>query len=640
MKHRKNSKYFMYLLISLLATSFLIFSSVSKVSAQTNDDPVIEPFHPPSKGAEHGIFWGTSGFNTQPEANYYIKRGESVSINSNFVRYIGWFSWWGTSKYDWYENIDGKGWQRLNRDSASMKVQTNKDSKVHDIYYQAINTFRNDTYYSEMAHVHVLSNEIKAESVTIEPNKNYLYSTKDNKLFDNWTYINDETKPQDSTGKLQWTLGEFKGKDTVPETENKLATVNTSGLITAKNGAVGVLNVTGYIVNEDGTSVSDTKKLRIGGGLEDQTGHVKQKATFNIETGKSIARDNETAQIDIKWHRVKDKKDTIVAGNKNNQLSMTTDVLDESDSHNEYYAIITAGNSQLRTNNAHLKVLPPIDPMVHLDSKMENVSFPKGNSDNKTLHHVTNDDVVKYTMTLKNGGIKNLKKSTLKLPLNQHTEVASIKFDGVENNKHSFNTVEKSLEVPIDDLEQDHEHKVEIETKTKGINDEHSYSFKPILSGFYDDMTHKYESDGDLLTLHYTDDRIAAEFKKIHFQPVALFEREKYKFRTSETVAPNPVVSIRDSRRNRVPVKVTVKQTTNFINGKNILDANLLFVSQNAQPVSLNEKVTVAQTDREQPLQSITWDESHGLILHVDNTKARPPGNYSATLVWNIENAP
>jgi len=196
------------------------------------------------------------------------------------------------------------------------------------------------------------------------------------------------------------------------------------------------------------------------------------------------------------------------------------------------------------------------------------------------------------------------------------------------------------LEVPIDDLEHDHEHKVEIETNTKGVNDEHSYSFKPILSGFYDDMKHKYESDGDLLTLNYTDDRIAAEFKKIHFQPVTLFEREKYKFRTSETVAPNPVVSIRDSRRNRVPVKVTVKQTTNFINGENVLDANLFFVSQNLQPISLNEKVTVAQTDREQPLQSITWDESHGLILHVDNTKAKPPGNYSATLVWNIENAP
>ncbi|WP_338232025.1 hypothetical protein [Companilactobacillus muriivasis] len=640
MKHRKNSKYFMYLLISLLATSFLFFPSVSEVSAQTNDDQGVEPFHPPSKGAEHGIFWGTSGFNTQPEANYYIKRGESVSINSNFVRYIGWFSWWGTSKYDWYENIDGKGWKRLNKDSASMKVQTNKDSKVKNIYYQAINTFRNDTYYSEMAHVHVLSNEIKAESVKIEPNKDYLYSTKDNKLFDNWTYIDDVTTPKDSTGKLQWTLGELKGKETVPVTENELATVNSSGLVTAKNGAMGTLNVTGYIVNEDGTSVSDTKQIRIGGGLEDQTSHVKKKATFNIETGRSIARGNETAKIDIKWHRIKANKDTFVAGDKDNPLSMTTNILDESDDNNQYYAIITAGDAYVKTNYAHLHVLPPIDPTVHLETRMENISFPKGNSDNKTLHHVTNDDVVKYTMTLKNGGIKNLKKSLLKLPLNQHTEVTAIKFDGLEHNNHSFNTIEKSLEVSIDDLEHDHEHKVEIETKTKGVNDEHSYSFKPILSGFYDDMKHKYESDGDLLTLHYTDDQIAAEFKKIHFQPVTPFEREKYKFRTSETVAPNPVVSIRDSRRNRVPVKVTVKQTTNFINGENVLDANLFFVSQNAQPISLNEKVTVAQTDRDQPLQSITWDESHGLILHVDNTKAKPPGNYSATLVWNIENAP
>ncbi|WP_338216879.1 hypothetical protein [Companilactobacillus muriivasis] len=640
MKHRKNSKYFIYLLISLLTASFLIVSSVSKVSAQTSDDPGIEPFHPPSKSAEHGIFWGTSGFSTQPEANYYIKRGESVSINSNFVRYIGLFSWWGTSKYDWYENIDGKGWKRLNKDSASMKVQTNKDSKVRDIYYQAINTFRNDTYYSKMAHVHVLSNEIKAESVTIEPNKNYLYSTKDNKLFDNWTYINDVTKPQDSTGKLQWTLGVFKGKETVSVTENELATVNPSGLVTAKNGVMGTLSVTGYIVNEDGTSVSDTKQIRIGGGLEDQKSHVKQRATFNIETGRSVARDNETAQTDITWHRKKADKDTIVASNRDNPLSMTTEILNESDDNNRYYAIIEAGKFTVKTNEARLHVLPPIDPTVHLETRMENISFPKGNSDNKTLHHVTNDDVVKYTMTLKNGGIKNLKKSLLKLPLSQHTEVVAIKFDGIEHNNHSFNTIEKSLEVPIDDLEHNHEHKVEIETKTKGVNDEHSYSFKPILSGFYDDMKHKYESDGDLLTLHYTDDRIAAEFKKIHFQPVTPFEREKYKFRTSETVAPNPVVSIRDSRRNRVPVKVTVKQTTNFVNGENVLDANLFFVSQNSQPISLNEKVTIAQTDREQPLQSITWDESHGLILHVDNTKAKPPGNYSATLVWNIENAP
>jgi len=615
----------MYLLISLLATSFLVVSSVSKVSAQTNDDQGVEPFYTPSKSVEHGLFWSTSGFNTQPEANYYIKRGESVTINSYFVKAHNFLSWawpWGDkTSYDWYENIDGKGWHKLNRDSASMKVQTSKDSKVQDIFYQATNSYKKNTYYSKMAHVHVLSNEIKAESVTIDPNKNYLYSIKDNKLFDNWTYINDVTKPKNSTGKLQWTLGEFKGKETIPVTENELATVNSSGLVTAKNGAMGNLSVTGYIVNEDGTSVSDTKRIRIGGGLEDQRSHVKQKATFNIETGRSIARDNETAKIDIEWHRIKVNKDTIVAGDKDDLLSMTTNVLDESDDNNQYYAIIKAGKFTVKTNNAHLHVLPPIDPTVHLETRMENISFPKGNSDNKTLHHVTNDDVVKYTMTLKNGGIKNLKKSLLKLPLNQHTEVTAIKFDGVEHNNHSFNTIEKSLEVPIDDLEHDHEHKVEIETNTKGINDEHSYSFKPILSGFYDDMKHKYESDGDLLTLNYTDDRIAAEFKKIHFQPVTLFEREKYKFRTSETVAPNPVVSIRDSRRNRVPVKVTVKQTTNFINGENVLDANLFFVSKNYQPISLNEKVTVAQTDREQPLQSITWDESHGLILIAENKR-------------------
>jgi len=411
MKNRKNSKYFMYLLISLLATSFLLVSSVSKVSAQTNGDQGVEPFHPPSKNPEFWFVWRTSGFNTQPENDYYIKRGESVTINSHFVRSLGLFSLIGSSAYDWYENVDGSGWNRLGNDSASMKVRTSKNSKVHDIYYQAINKFRRDVYYSKMAHVHVLSSEIKAESVTIEPNKNYLYSTRDNNLFDNWTYINDVTKPKDSTGKLQWTLGEFKGKETVPVTENELATVNSTGLVTAKNDVIGILNVTGYIVNEDGTSVSDTKQIRIGGGLEDQRSHVKQKATFNIETGRSIARDNETAKIDIEWHRIKADKDTIVAGNKDNPLSMTTEILDESDDNNQYYAVIKAGKFTVKTNNAHLYVLPPIDPTVHLETKMENISFPKGNSDNKTLHHVTNDDVVKYTMTLKNGGIKNLKKS-------------------------------------------------------------------------------------------------------------------------------------------------------------------------------------------------------------------------------------
>lgn len=592
--------------------------------------------------------WVRNGFNLQPESDYYVKFGESLMIQTNFVssnRFEGSRKWWIKTNND-----HGKWTPVENNNSGDITIDTQKYKGVSKIQCQLVVTDSSGkksvekAYGSKVAHIHVTNIEKPATDIKIKLNSDYIYSIKENMLFDSSTYASAMIEPFDTTNKVHWTLGEYNSDTNVPILENKLATVNNSGLVTAQENAEGEVSVTGYIINEDGTSVSDTKKLRIGGGLEDRTSHVGQRATFHIETGGSDQKDDELKAATIKWYRVVNGKTKEIFGNKDNHLELTTPVLTEADDGNQYYATIGNQNKKVETRHAKLTVLQATDSKIHVTTKLKNLDYEdKNNSDKTILKKVAPGDRIEYTFTLQNGSSKDLKESSLKIYLNQFTKCKEVKVENKNVDKFSLDNSDKkkqSLEIPIGQLKRGQELKVTVLTEISDVSEE-NFSFKPILVGKYDDdKGNGYKSEGNTVTLEYTSNNIRAIIHPIRFKPISLFERNNLKRRTIETNDPNAIVEVKDTRRKRVPVRVTVKQLGNFTNDhSDILDANLLFFSSQVTPLTIGKAISVAYSDEGKALESIKWKDDAGLLLKIGNIFPKL-GNYQADVEWSIENVP
>lgn len=631
------------LLFIKLGSSLFGSADILTVKADTMGTEVVQPLHNPSPKPHHFLAWTVGGFRRQPGAYYSIKRGETVVLDADTVRpYYKLSVFSPVRRYEWHMNIDGQGWKSISSDKRLTVKTSDKNLKNHDIYFQTKQSYNNNnstTYYSKMSHVHISDHEVKADKLDVSLGSDYLYSLSENDFVDNSTYATATPFPQETTGKVQWTLGEFQGSKTIPIFDNEVGSISDDGLVVAKEGAEGILNITGYVINSDGTFVSNNKKLTVGGGLVDQKGHVGSTTIFQIETGKSDENSDQLKEIDITWHQVKRGKDSVVNNNSADPLKLVTNKLTEADDGTKYYAIFKYKKATMRTRIASLTVLPPLDPTVSLVTKVDNLSYDKEITTNNILNNVTSEDEIKYTFLLKNAGLRDLKQPMLTFSLNDQTAATSIKVNDKEITSHEISKDEKTghqlVTIPIEDLSHNENHTVTVISKTQTIDDEQSFSFRPNLIGYYNDMNHRYESNGDLITLNYTTNEINAEFGDINFQTINPFERNIFKYRTQAT---NEIVSINDTRRNKVPLKLFVKQISEFTDEKgNRLDANLSFRETNNSPVSVGQKVKVAESKRDNPFESVRWDEEQGLILHVADSYPKP-GNYQAVLVWNFEN--
>lgn len=636
----------LFLKLSVLNDPLPVSTTVKAESAQSKS----EGHELESENPKHVFLrgWVRGGFNLQPQSDYYVKRGESISIQTNSVPnslYLGTLKksneWWFKT-----DDINGKWTNVENNNASDITIDTQKFKGVSEIKCQIVATYTNGltkmVYGSKVAHIHVTNIEKPATGITVNLKNDYIYSIKENMLFDSSTYASAMIEPFDTTNKVHWTLGEYNSDTNVPILKNELATINNSGLVTAQENAEGEVSVTGYIINEDGTSVSDTKKLKIGSGLEDRTSHVGQRATFHIETGGSDQKDDELKAATIKWYRVVNGKTKEISGNKDNHLELTTPVLTDADDGNQYYATIGNQNKKVETRHAKLTVLQAIDSKIHVTTKLKNLDYEdKNNSDKTILKKVAPGDRVEYTFTLQNGSSKDLKESSLKIYLNQFTKCKEVKLENKNVDKFSLDNSDKkkqSLEIPIGQLKRGKELKLTVLTEISDVSEE-SFSSKPVLFGKYDDdKGNGYKSEGDTVTLKYTSNKIRAIIHPIRFQPISLFERNSLKRRTTETNDPESVVDFIDNRRKRSPVRVTVKQLGNFTNDhSDILDANLLFFSSQVTPLTIGKAISVAYSDEGKVLESIKWKDDEGLLLKTGNSFPKL-GNYQACVEWSIEN--
>lgn len=635
---------FLFLKLSVLNDPLPVSTTVRAESAQSKSEGRVAESNPPKHVFLLG--WIRSGFNLQPKSDYYVKFGESLMIQTNFVpsnKPEGSSQWWIKT------NNDNGEWTPVeNNNSGDITIDTQKYKGVSEIQCQLVVTYSSGkksfekTYGSKVAHIHVTNTEKPATDIKIKLNSDYIYSIKENMLFDSSTYASAMIEPLDTTNKVHWTLGEYNSDTNVPILKNELATINNSGLVTAQENAEGEVSVTGYIITEDGTSFSDTKKLKIDGGLEDRTSHVGQRATFHIETGGSDQKDEELKAATIKWYRVVKGKTKEISGNKDNHLELTTSVLTEADDGNQYYATIGNQNKKVETRHAKLTVLQAIDSKIHVTTKLKNLDYEdKNNSDKTILKKVAPGDRIEYTFTLQNGSSKDLKESSLKIYLNQFTKCKEVKLENKNVDKFSLDNSDKkkqSLEIPIGQLKRGQELKVTVLTEISDVSEE-SFSSKPVLFGKYDDdKGNGYKSEGDTVTLKYTSNKIRAIIHPIRFKPISLFERNSLKRRTTETNDPESVVDFIDNRRKRSPVRVTVKQLGDFTNDhSDILDANLWYFSSQVTPLTIGKAISVAYSDEGRALESIKWKDDEGLLLKMGNSFPKL-GNYQACVEWSIEN--
>jgi len=369
------------LLLLTVKTVFSLSDSSNGLTVQADivETDLIEPPVVPSSDPHHFIVWTQGGFKRQPEPYYSVKRGETITINTETVRPFLRLNHIEHIEYHWEMRTDhNKNWEKLPDHKNNLTINT-KNLKAHDLYFQSQHSYgiiRPVHYYSKMAHVHISDHEVKADRLNVNVGNDYLYTIPRNEFFDNSTYVKATPTPKEATGKVQLTLGKFKGSKTVPLFDNELGSINSDGLVTAKDNAEGILNVTGYIKNKDGTFVSDTKNITVGGGLADQTGHVNGTATFHIETGDSGGGDNQLENISVQWYR----GGKVISNNSSDPFELVTGKLTEAEDGNKYRAVINYKKSSLSTKSlptreATLHVLPPLDPTVSLVTKMENLSY-------------------------------------------------------------------------------------------------------------------------------------------------------------------------------------------------------------------------------------------------------------------------
>lgn len=639
------------LLLLLSCHSDFNYDNELKVKANTTEENPVQPQAAPSPdGVYESLIWRVSGFNVQPKADYFVKSGNDIFIHTHSGRTVMNWGHKESVEYLWYENIDGKGWHEIQNDSENLLVKTDKNMANHDRYYQVRVTYdAKIVYYSKMAHVHVCREDIKATELKIKAANNYLYSLDDIKAFDRSTNISATINPENSTSKVMWTLGKFTGEKTIPVHENNLATIDSKGLLTAKNNVQGTVQVTGYIINDDGTVLSDSIEVEIGRAVEDKVGVQGKTQTFEFKAGNlNFGNDSE---IEAKWLFKKKgvEKEVELSGNKDNPFALTTKTLKNENNGDQYAFILRKKNVSghfviFQTRYAMLKIDPPENNNVILTSNIRNLSTNGSNS--TSLNNITNGDKIQYEFKIQNNGNISAKKLRLITNFRSKATILSIIIDNTEIDETNLEKLGDEeniiLTIKLEDMPPDSEHTVYFITKESGIEYDEHYCFYPELRGTNGKTGLKFSNHSDNpLILDYipTQNQISSEIKPINFEPIFGNERNTFKNRTAETNAPNSVVSIQDYRRNKDQVRVSVKQLSNFINENgDVLDAQLAFFNPDPEMIPLNKKVTVAQTKTGEELQSIQWDREHGLKLHLGNSLAKS-GKYQASLEWNIENS-
>lgn len=588
------------------------------------------------------LLWKDNGFNENPISDYGMTTDGNTYIHTNFVHTIKLADLWGKSpQYIWHMKVDNEDWKTdYSSTGPNISVQSSKPGIIR---YQLEVVFRNISYYSDVATVHIQSKPVNAKKLDIEVTSKYLYNLPNNSLTNNTAHAIAKPDPSTATEPVIWTTS-----------DPSKATIDKNGLITAvpDNGKNDIPNqynifyIIGTIINKDGSIAVGQKLMSIGGGIYDQTARAGERATFTIQGFEVQSRDNNEPKLTVNWYK-KGVKNPLTNSNED-PFSFTTDPLTSKNDGENYYAVISLSNnpkSSLTTGFGALTVLPAIDSQVQLTDEIHG-SFNDPANNNSEIHSVVNGDTVTYKYHLNNSSKRDLHNTVLSTHLRLGTEITGITVDDIPITEGKDYTVSdhlenrnRLLEINIGRLNIDEGGDVVVTTKVQGVTDKTFFESKPSFIGL-DSNNNPVQSIGSILTVDYISNQFIPKFKDIQFDSIYPFEEDVLKHRSLQTNAPNDIITIDDQRRNKSPVCIFLKQPVILNDEKNNhLAATLQFIGDQTDiPQPIQNKFPIAHSTINQPMKSISWKRDKGLLLHIDK-KNPVPGIYSAKLTWIIQDS-
>jgi conserved repeat domain len=166
-----------------------------------------------------------------------------------------------------------------------------------------------------------------------------------------------------------------------------------------------------------------------------------------------------------------------------------------------------------------------------------------------------------------------------------------------------------------------------------------SVSTLPVVTGNNPDGT-KYTTDGTSMMIKYTDNMLKFTPKNIDYGARLFVNKDQVFDRIDAMNTPNTVVDVKDTRRDKSPLKVFVSQDALFKMTDNInavLPSKLRYYENGNFTTLDNEGVQIGQTNSGQALAAISWQKDDGLRLYANGNNFIP-GSYQTTLTWTVVN--
>ncbi len=587
--------------------------------------------------------WLTSGFSLQPVSDIYEPIYNTVSplfVDTG----LDWLSWLAdggllaSAKYTWYQSDDGGySWTKFSTDAVpniTSNLPQDMSYQVKVVWTSFLNPF-STTLWSKVSTVHWIPTPKNPTSIRAYVDYPYLMNNLPDKQVDT-THAQVVASPASSTNKsIEWS-----------SSNPDVATVDPlTGKVSAVNGATGTTTISCLWTNYDGSTLSASADVRVGGGLDDQTVHSGLSATFKL-LGRITSDAGAESDTSIVWHRIApDGKDTVVQTSDSGSYTLKSTTMNDNKA--KYYAVITIKSGdktkQVTTNKALLTVIPkPVD--IQMDNHVFNITNPdKHNANNTELTGVQVGNHIQYKDTLKNLSTDTASDGDIiyETKINEGDKLNGITLDGLPLEKDEDYTLEDKGDYQLIKF-----------TQGMSISADSSRTIKVDLQvgdeaktqkqfDFYPSIQYSGQTNRGLIEhIKYASGTVSLKAKDIDFGVQNGLIAKKVYDRTASTNAPNATVDITDNRVEKDPISLTVTQTNPFQNEQGQNENNLLlrlYKQGEATTLIPGEAYNVADFKQGDTAKSVVWDKADGLRLYTDSANVSP-GKYHSNLMWTIKN--
>jgi len=655
MKHHKYTQTIIKsLLLLLFPIALLMFATTAtnhKIKAD-DEEIVVQPKFKPTKSPKKFIgIWLTSGYNLQPQENYYTTVEDSVTIRTNTGRPV-WAAITGALDgihFRWWKTTDGLTWTEVDKDDNGQKknftvTPTETGTTWYQLdtqYYTYLTWYLKTHLYSQVTAVHALSEAVDALSIDVTVDDDYLYNTSDE--LSNTTYAHAKPNPTNATGNLTWSIDN-------PD----LATIDEDGQITANNkGNSGVVTVTATITNKNSPPATGSQKVEIGGGLDDQTVKSGNSATFDLKGntgGDADEDDDDTGTITIDWYKYLPGSDNKVKVATGEDTTYVTDIASMDDDESYFQAVITLKSGKITktitSNKAKLTVIPSGEPDIDINNTLDNETYTDSEDTDLILNKVINNDNITYHDTLTNQSSEGLlKNGYYVIPMRQGTKVDSVIVGGTELTEDQYEIIPEdddnsdNLVMNIGNINTNGQIEIEVKTTAQNITQQDTFQSTPYVYGT-DNDGNLYRREAHNEVINYISNQLETNIQNIDYGTIISYKKNILKYRPDEINNPNNIVNISDNRRNKDAMNVYVSQQDEFTHETSgtVLPVSLRYYQNGSFQNIINDKVPVSSSQIGDELASIAWNKTEGLLLHVDDSPMFA-GKYSTSIIWHFENS-